>query len=807
MKIWAPVLMALAGVPAFAQQYDYHSHSVPTCRGVLVEFQNSDETAQCRAIADAYREYSRCRWEGSSSSYTVTVTTDSYTVVPSGNATYPDHCKVTTRITRNFKDGTSDNLFEYPNHPIHKRRVVTVAPPITPDPPNTCVPQHGNPIFPLTGSKREMVALPGLPGLPLRLSYDTRRKLPSSEAGVAFTLAGPVSFGELWESSLHRRLLVESVGGTPRVQVARGLGVWVTFKAEAGGYVTSPHVRDRLVSHSNGWRYHDVQAQAIESYSTAGQLLEIRYATGRKLSFTYSDASTPATVAPVAGLLIKVEDQFGRSRQFTYEKPASALLPLRITRVVDLGSQTTQFAYDVAGNLSQITWPDLTTRKYLYENPALPWALTGIVDERSVRVSTFGYDAEGRATSTERAGGVGRYTASWTTKPSLQSSSTYDGATNTIFRSYSWATPQGTSVTGPDGQSVTYGASSTQGAPSLSTTSQPAGAGCAAATSSQVLDAQGNPTQRDDFTGLRTCYGHDLSRNLETVRVDGLSKTQACSAVTPVGATLPSGSRKTSTQWHPDWRLAVKVAEPKRLTTHVYNGQPDPFAGNAIASCAPATAKLPDGKPIAVLCKTVEQATYDGAGGAGFAAALDTSVASRNWSYTYNEFGQVLTVRDPRGNVTTSTYYGSTTADYTRGDLEKTTNALGQVTGYPKYSAAGQVLKSIDANGVATDFEYDSRQRLKTQTTAGQATVYAYTPSGLLERVTQPDGSFISYEYDGAQRLKAMQDKQGNRIEYTLDDSGRRREERVKDPAGVLKRQVNRVFDALGRTQQVTGRE
>ena len=29
----------------------------------------------------------------------------------------------------------------------------------------------------------------------------------------------------------------------------------------------------------------------------------------------------------------------------------------------------------------------------------------------------------------------------------------------------------------------------------------------------------------------------------------------------------------------------------------------------------------------------------------------------------------------------------------------------------------------------------------------------------------------------------------------------------VKDPAGVLKRQVNRVFGALGRTQQVTGRE
>jgi YD repeat-containing protein len=299
-----------------------------------------------------------------------------------------------------------------------------------------------------------------------------------------------------------------------------------------------------------------------------------------------------------------------------------------------------------------------------------------------------------------------------------------------------------------------------------------------------------------------------MARSLETSRVEGLANTQACSAVTPVNAALPSGSRKISTAWHPDWRMPIKVAEPRRLTTHVYNGQPDPFAGNAIASCAPSTAKLPDGKPIAVLCKTVEQATYDAGGAAGFAAALDTGVPSRVWTYTYNEFGQVLTSRDPRGNTTTNSYYATTTADYTRGDLEKTTGALPtHVTRFTKYNPMGQVLQSIDANNVVTDYEYDLRQRLTRQTTAGQTTTYDYWPTGQLKRVTQPDASFVSYEYDPAQRLVAVADNLGNRIEYTLDNSGRQREERVKDPAGVLKRQVSRVFDALGRTQQVTGRE
>ena len=94
----------------------------------------------------------------------------------------------------------------------------------------------------------------------------------------------------------------------------------------------------------------------------------------------------------------------------------------------------------------------------------------------------------------------------------------------------------------------------------------------------------------------------------------------------------PRGSRKTSTQWHPDWRLASKVAEPGQDHHQVYNGQPDPFNANAIASCAPASALLPDGKPIAVLCKTVEQATTDADGALGFSATLQAAWPTANSS-------------------------------------------------------------------------------------------------------------------------------------------------------------------------------
>ena len=87
------------------------------------------------------------------------------------------------------------------------------------------------------------------------------------------------------------------------------------------------------------------------------------------------------------------------------------------------------------------------------------------------------------------------------------------------------------------------------------------------------------------------------------------------------------------------------------------------------------------------------------------------------------------------------------------------------------------------------------------------ATTYDWWPTGLLKQVTQPDGSWVSYTYDDAHRLTDIQDNQGNSIHYELDNLGNRKNETIKDPQGSLKRQLNRVIDALGRVQQTSGRE
>lgn len=308
---------------------------------------------------------------------------------------------------------------------------------------------------------------------------------------------------------------------------------------------------------------------------------------------------------------------------------------------------------------------------------------------------------------------------------------------------------------------------------------------------------------REDFNGTRTCYwyfGHK-----EVVRIEGLSKDASCSA--PM---LLTGSRRVTTEWHPDWQLQTRVAEPGRITTKVYNGQPDPFNGNALASCAPNTAKLLDNKPIVVLCKQIVQATTDADGSDGVWATVDSTVPARVEEWTYNEFGQVLTHDGPllgTGDVTTYEYYPSTDVDWTKGDLKLVRNAANHTVSYPKYNKAGKPLQMVDANGVVTDYTYDLRQRLTSVTTAGQTTTYEYFPTGLLKQITQPDNSFVAYEYDDAQRQIAVRDHLGNRIDYVLDNMGNRTAEQVKDPGGALRRSVTRVFDALGRVEQTTGRE
>lgn len=550
---------------------------------------------------------------------------------------------------------------------------------------------------------------------------------------------------------------------------------WVS--ADQGKDVLS-EVRD-AAGVLTGYQLRRFETDAVETYNTQGVLLSVRERNGWTATLQYSDTSTPASLAPRPGLLLAVRNHFGRELRFTYNSAA------QLTSATGFDGQTVRYSYDSTGRLTRVTWPDAAFRTYHYEDSRFTYALTGITDELGVRLTTYAYDSEGRAVLTSLAAGVQATQVAY--NPTTQTST----ITDALGTSYQIQYQTQGGVIRPIHQT------------------QAAGSGCAASARSTQYDSQGNVTSRTDFNGVKTVYGYDTSRALETARIEGLTSD---SGVVASATALPEGARKISSRWHPQWQLLTQRAEPLKRTTWVYHGQPDPTAGNAIANCAPADAVLPDGSPIAVLCKHLEQATTDTNGSQGFSAPLQSGVAARTTTYTYNAQGQVLTENGPRTDVndlTSYEYYTDTQAQWTAGDLKSITNALGHTTRYLQYDRNGRVLQIQHPDGQTTHLQYHPRgwvsqiEQRPAGSSSGLITGYDYHPSGQLSRVHAPDGSHHSYQYDAAQRLIGITDALGNQVHYTLDALGNRTQEQWKDPAGQLRRQIQRSYDALGRVQRL----
>ncbi|MDH0863553.1 hypothetical protein [Mitsuaria sp. GD03876] len=674
---------------------------------------------------------------------------------------------------------------------------------------DTCV---GSAVYPAIGATVQRFDLGWQPWYGLSATFNSTRRIPYDETlgGPSMAPADPTTLGDAWTINLDRKIVRSDASGvSPRLTVARGGGFSTVFQLKSNGLYLpmQPNSLESVaVKPFGGWYYRDAAAGVMEVYDANGLLVSQQSIAGKKLTVVRSVASTPANVAPQPDLPIQLTDQDGRVVQLRYARPDPNGIPV-LTQVIDPAGAVTSLHYTATSpRPTEIVHSDSTTTQFFYESANATWALTGFQNENGTRAGTYTYDAQGRATGSSRAGGQDAHSVTWAQPALWKWSEVYDATTGKVLRVHQLQPASGAVVTYPNGKTESIDATSSLDAVQWSMKTQQAGAGSPAATTSRAFDARGNVTRLDDYNGNRSCMSYETDRNLETVRVEGLGTTADCASV--LAGTLPAGARKVSTKWHPVWRLPVRIAEPGRITTLVYNGQQDPLNGNAMVGCEASGTTLPDGSSLVVLCKRAEQATSDVDGSLGFAATPAPGVAVRTRTWTYNSVGQVLTERDPRGKlVQTSEYYTTTTVDYTKGDLKSTTNALGHKTTFPRYNGYGQPLEMVDANAVSTVYTYGARQRIATVTTAGATTGYEYWPTGELKRTTQSDGGAVNYEYDDVRRLTAVSDSLGNRIEYTLDASGQRTQEIVKDPQGTLKRSMNRVFDALGRAQQTTGRE
>jgi YD repeat-containing protein len=85
-----------------------------------------------------------------------------------------------------------------------------------------------------------------------------------------------------------------------------------------------------------------------------------------------------------------------------------------LATVTTFDGRVVAYLYDAYERLIWVIYPDGKSRGFLYENSAYPQALTGVIDESGLRFATYAFDAQGKVTSTEHAGGVDRYQLSYT---------------------------------------------------------------------------------------------------------------------------------------------------------------------------------------------------------------------------------------------------------------------------------------------------------------------------------------------------------------------------------------------------------
>jgi len=575
----------------------------------------------------------------------------------------------------------------------------------------------GNPINAGTGNKVEVERDYASRRLNFTRTYNSNGDIPNT------------ALGPRWIHSFQLHVDYVAFSPTGEVNIQREDGRNVRFHQSGTSWIGDADNVDRLVRMvdgqgvATGWEL--TTPTTVEKYAPTGEITEVFFITGERLTFTYSDVNTPQSITPFNGMLIKVQSSFGDNLQFKYDAYR------RLKELIDPAGGTTSYAYTTDRSLlASVTYPDGKQKRYHYGEPlltggtTLPYALTGITDESNVRFANFEYDSSGRGIATEHSGGVNRFSIAYNA-----------GQAN---------------VTTPLGAVDTVAFGTVNGLVVGTSQSQPAGAGCGPASNSTTYDANANASIRTDFDGNQTTYVYDLSRNLETSRTEAAGTAKA---------------RSITTQWHPTYRLPIQIDEPGKRTTYTHDA-----SGN-------------------VLTTTV----------------LDTTTStSRTSTFTYNSFGQVLTIDGPRtdaSDITTYTYYACTTG-VECGQVHTITDALGHLPTFNTYNAHGQPLTIMDANGVVTTLAYDLRQRLTSRTVAGETTNFFYYPTGLLQQVAMPDGSFVNYVFDAAHRLIEIDDSLGNRMVYTLDAMGNRTAENLYDPSNALTRTHSRVFDSLSRLAQ-----
>ena len=299
------------------------------------------------------------------------------------------------------------------------------------------------------------------------------------------------------------------------------------FKVNNGVATAQPPELGTLVQANGQWVYTS-PANEQYTFNAAGRLVAWRQANGLTQTLTYVTASgayTPTTITVTDSrghTLSWNNSNYGFLTQLTAGDLTVAYTWVKTPSYV---FQLTQVAATRAGHTG--------TRTYAYGDTRNPRWLTGLTDERGIAYASWAYDAQGRATSSQHAGGVDATTVTYNS----------DG-TSTVSNAL--------------GHNVTYTYQVIQGVNRITHIAGEPAASCPASNSSYTYTANGQVQTMTDALGHVTAYTYDTFGR-EITRVEAQGTPQA---------------RTITTRWNTTWPyLRDTVTTADHTTKYNYDSQ------------------------------------------------------------------------------------------------------------------------------------------------------------------------------------------------------------------------------------------
>jgi RHS repeat-associated protein len=508
----------------------------------------------------------------------------------------------------------------------------------------------------------------------------------------------------------------------------------------------------------------DTQGRITQITDPLGNIYAYAYDSfGNLASVTYPGITTPAQYTyNTAHLYTGGTDPRGNALPSTTYDTSG-----RLQTVTDALSQTTSYAYNVAGNTTTTTYPpdangNTGTATMVYDSYGMLLTATDPLKNTTTNTydanhnllsvtdplghtTSYTYDSNGNKTSRtypKTATSVNTTSTTVYNASSEQTQTTDElgNARNFTYDANFW--PKSASDTIGPVVSFTFNANGTTAAKAigydLTATSNVATA--------QTYDAYGNMTSQTDALGRQTQYVYDtLGRLTSTIAPAGGTTTNTYDAL---------GNLKTSAQPLGRNNSYTYDANGNKLSETDANGNTTSYQYDALNRVTQATYPTSPATTMAY--------TYDFRNN----AINTTDQASHVTSNVYDPAGRLTSITNafgtPQAAITSSTYYND-------GRKASETDPLGHTTTY-NYDSAGRLTSTVDAQSNTTQYAYDDagNQILGTDPNLHK-TQNQYDVRRRLTKTIYDDGTTTLYSYDGPGNLASQTDQASNTVQYTYD--------------------------------------